>query len=227
MKTAIVIAIDGPAASGKSTTAKLVAQNLGYIYVDTGAMYRAATLLFIENNVNVEEVSNENLIRLLEENQISLKLVDETQHVFIKERDVSEGIRTPEVTEKVSLVASKSEIRVYMVKLQKELGKKRGTVMDGRDIGTVVFPDAELKIFMKADVRERAKRRQIEFSSKGIQKDLDELVQDLEQRDHLDSTRDNSPLRQAEDAILLDTSHLTINQQVDWIVSKATEILQH
>jgi len=227
LKSAIVIAIDGPAASGKSTTAKLVAQKLGYIYVDTGAMYRAATLLFLENNVNVEEASNEKLIKLLDENQISLKLVDEIQHVFIKDRDVSEAIRTPEVTEKVSLVASKSEIRVKMVKLQKELGKKRGTVMDGRDIGTVVFPDAELKIFMKADVRERAKRRQLEFSTKGINKNLDELIQDLEYRDHLDSTRDSSPLKQAEDAILLDTSHLTINQQVEWIVSKATEILQH
>lgn len=225
MKKQIIIAIDGPAASGKSTTAKLVANKLGYVYVDTGAMYRAATLLFIENNVNIDKASDNELIALLDRHPISLQIIDGNQDVFIGSRNVSGLIRTPEIAGKVSAVASKSAVRQYMVKLQQEMGNKQGTVMDGRDIGTVVFPNAELKIFMKADVEERAKRRLLEFQKNGIQKELPDLIKEIEDRDHQDSTREASPLRQASDAILLDTSNLTIDEQVDWIIKKADAIL--
>ena len=225
MKKQIIIAIDGPAASGKSTTAKLVANKLGYVYVDTGAMYRAATLLFIENNVNIDKTSDNELTDLLDKNPISLRIIDGNQHVFIGSRNVSGLIRTPEIAGKVSAVASRPVVRHYMVKLQQEMGNKQGTVMDGRDIGTVVFPNAELKVFMKADVEERAKRRLLEFQKNGIQKELPELIKEIEDRDHQDSTREASPLRQASDAILLDTSNLTIDEQVDWIIKKANAIL--
>lgn len=225
MKKQIIIAIDGPAASGKSTTAKLVAQHLGYLYVDTGAMYRAATLLFIENNVDLDHATDSELIDLLKKNPISLKMIDGFQNVFIGTRNVNNLIRTPEVTAKVSAVAGNAAVRNYMVHLQQVMGKNQGTVMDGRDIGTVVFPNAELKIFMKADVEERAKRRQLEFQKNGIQKELAELIKEIEERDYQDSTREHSPLKQAKDAVLLDTSHLTIEEQVNWIVNQAEHLL--
>jgi len=217
----IIIALDGPAASGKSTTARLVSRQLGYIYVDTGAMYRAVTLLFQEKGIRPAEVTENQVRLLLSETPVSLKIVDSVQHVFLGSRDVSEEIRTASVTAAVSEVAAIPSVRKEMVRLQQAMGKEKGLVMDGRDIGTVVFPDAELKVFMIADPEARAHRRKLELEGKGQTVDFDTLLMEIKHRDHLDSTREDSPLRQAEDAITLDTSHLTLDEQVAWIISKA------
>lgn len=221
----IIIAIDGPAASGKSTTARLVSRKLNYIYVDTGAMYRAVTFIFLENGIDPEKVTPPEVADLLSKFPVSLKIMESVQHVFIADRDVSEEIRLPEVTRNVSAVAAIPSVRKEMVKLQQAMGLEKGLVMDGRDIGTIVFPSAELKVFMIADPAARAKRRQLEMEGKGQQVDFDSLLKEIEHRDFLDSNREDSPLKQAEDAITLDTSNLTIDQQVDWIVSRAEGLL--
>lgn len=220
----IIIALDGPAASGKSTTARLVSKKLNYIYVDTGAMYRAVTFLFLENKIDPDKVTPAEVTELLARFPVSLKIVDGVQHVLVGAKDVSEEIRLPKVTANVSAVAAVPSVRKEMVKLQQAMGKEKGLVMDGRDIGTIVFPEAELKIFMIADPAARAKRRQLELEAKGQTVVFDTLLQEIEHRDFLDSNREDSPLRQAEDALTLDTSNLTIDQQVDWIVSKAEKI---
>jgi len=219
----IIIAIDGPAGSGKSTTARLVAQKLGYIYIDTGAMYRALTLKVIELGI---DPNDESLITKIAENtKIELLYENGNLKVILDGKDVSEKIRSPEVTSLVSIVSAHPKLRDIMVKKQRELGRNGGVVMDGRDIGTVVFPDADLKIFMTADVRERAKRRQKELKAQGFDVEIEKLIKEIEERDKFDSTREIGPLKKADDAIEIDTTNLTIDEQVEIVLKKAYELI--
>ncbi|GGH97650.1 MULTISPECIES: (d)CMP kinase [Mammaliicoccus] len=211
----INIAIDGPAAAGKSTIAKLVAQQFNMIYVDTGAMYRAITLYYIEQE-------SEDFDRLVKE--IDLKIVlDNGQRVILNGKDVSERIRENDVTEKVSYVASKESVRTFLVEQQQKLADEKNVVMDGRDIGTTVLPDAELKIYMIASVEERAVRRLKDNELRGIESDLEFLKVDIERRDQYDMNRDISPLVKAEDAISIDTTGLTIEEVTNQITELAKD----
>lgn len=223
MEKKIRIAIDGPAASGKSTTARLLAKKLGYLYIDTGAMYRAATLAVLREGINVKE--EDAVVRCVKNNKISLRIENEIQKTFLNDEDVSSLIRTPEINRVISIISSYPEVRKVLIEQQRALAKQGGVVMDGRDIGTVVLPDAELKVFLIASLEERARRRQLELKKQGIHLDLNEIKAEIAQRDKLDSERAMSPLRQAEDARVLDTTHLTINQQVEIIYRWAQEIL--
>ncbi len=197
----INIAIDGPAAAGKSTISKRVAEQLNYIYIDTGAMYRAVTLLYIENGKDI--------INNLGNVEISFKRQD-SNRVFLNDRDVTDEIRSQAVTANVSEVSSFEEVRNYLVAMQQKIGLEKGVVMDGRDIGTTVLPDAELKIFMQASPRVRAERRLLEEKARGNNIDLDKLTSQIIRRDELDMSREISPLLQADDAVLLDTTELSI-----------------
>lgn len=219
----IIIAIDGPAGSGKSTTARLVAQKLGYIYIDTGAMYRALTLKVIELGIDPNDESS--IIKVAENTKIELLYENGNLKVILDGKDVSEKIRSPEVTSLVSIVSAHPKLRDIMVKKQRELGRNGGVVMDGRDIGTVVFPDADLKIFMTADVRERAKRRQKELKAQGFDVEIEKLIKEIEERDKFDSTREIGPLKKADDAIEIDTTNLTIDEQVEIVLKKAYELI--
>lgn len=217
----IVIAIDGPAASGKSTTAKLVAQRLGYLHIDTGAMYRAITLKILRRGAG--EFYSKRVAAIVKETHIELKPANGSLRVFLDGEDVTDEIRSPEVTAAVSSVSQIREVREAMVKEQRRMGREGGVVLEGRDIGTVVFPDADLKIFMVASIDARAERRQRELHAKGIASDAETLKDEIRHRDNKDSTREESPLRKADDAIELDTSDLTIEQQVSFIVEHATK----
>jgi len=220
----LVIAMDGPAASGKSTTAQLVAQRLGYLHVDTGAMYRAVTLKVLRNRIKPDD--ERAIARLLNATHVELKEVDSSLKVFLDSEDVTEAIRSADVTNAVSAVSRLRRVRQKMVQEQRLMGKEKGIVLEGRDIGTVVFPNADLKIFMVADIEARAVRRQAELRAKGVETDLAVLMKEIEKRDRTDSTRYESPLRRAPDAVVLDTSHLTIEEQVECVVRKAKEILE-
>lgn len=220
----IVIAIDGPAASGKSTTAKLVAERLGYLHLDTGAMYRAITLRALRENVPLRDA--ERMGALARSSQIGLKRTGNGNRVFLQNEDVTEEIRTPKVSRQVSAVSSHPTVRAVLVEQQRHLARDGGVVLEGRDIGTVVFPMAELKIFMVADITERARRRQGDLAKTGVQLDDETVAKEIMDRDTIDSTREASPLKKAADAIELDTSGLSIEEQVEFIVSKATEIMQ-
>ena len=217
----IQIAIDGPAAAGKSTIAKKTAELLGYTYVDTGAMYRAITYKAIQQNINLQD--EDNLTNLLKETSIELKPSPNGQLVFLDHVEVTEEIRSKEVTSSVSAVAAHATLREEMVKRQMEMGKNGRIVMDGRDIGTHVLKDAELKIFMSASVEERANRRYLENQKRGIETNLEELKQEIALRDKLDSEREASPLIQAEDAIFIDTTSLTIDEVSNKIMQLAKE----
>ncbi len=219
----IIIAIDGPAGSGKSTTARLVAQKLGYTYIDTGAMYRALTLKVLESNVDPND--EDSIVKLAENTKIELVYENGNLKVILDEHDVSDKIRTPEVTSLVSIVSAHPKVRDIMVKKQRELGKNGGVVIDGRDIGTVVFPNADLKIFMTADVKERAKRRQKELRTQGFEIEIEKLIKEIEERDELDSNREVAPLKKADDAIEIDTTNLTIDEQVEIVLKKAYELI--
>jgi CMP/dCMP kinase len=216
----IVIAIDGYSACGKSSTAKLVANVLGYRYIDTGAMYRAVTLYFMEHHValtNPKEVS-----RALQQINISLKVNSKNiTDTFLNGLNVEKAIRSMRISERVSDVSAIKEVRMAMVDQQRKMGKEKGVVMDGRDIGTVVFPNSELKVFMTADLLVRAFRRQKELLEKDRMVDLDDVISNIVQRDEIDTTRIESPLRQAEDSILIDTTHITLDEQVDEVVRLA------
>lgn len=217
MSKKISIAIDGPAAAGKSTVAKIVAKKLGYVYIDTGAMYRALTFKAIQNNIDVNnEMDLSNLL-----SNITIKLIPEegTQKVFIDDADVSEPIRTPEVTRNVSFVAKHSLVREKMVELQRQYAVNGGVVMDGRDIGTHVLVGAEVKIFMIASVDERAQRRHIENVKNGFESDLEQLKIEISTRDRIDSEREVSPLKKADDAISLDTTSKNIDDVVNEILT--------
>ncbi|MFC4387676.1 (d)CMP kinase [Gracilibacillus marinus] len=213
MKNKIAIAIDGPAAAGKSTVAKLVAEQMGYIYVDTGAMYRAITYVTIKNNISPDNSSA--ILNELKKSDITLtKEFD----VFINGENVTDEIRSNEVTQLVSKIASIPEVRKEMVQRQQQLVRNRGIVMDGRDIGTHVIPDAEVKIFLIASVDERAIRRHSENKNKGIPSDVEKLKIEIAQRDKQDMERVTSPLKKAEDAIEIDTTQLSIKDVVNQII---------
>ena len=219
----IVIAIDGFSGCGKSSTAKEVAKKLGYTYIDSGAMYRAATLYFLDNHVvltNPIEVR-----RQLDKIDIAFhpNLENQKQETFLNGLNVEKQIRTMRVSDYVSEVSKLKEVRQELVAQQQKLGKKKGVVMDGRDIGTVVFPEAELKVFMTADLNIRAERRQKELLEKGDLVELEKILHNLADRDKIDSTRKESPLLKAEDAIEIDTSFLDFEEQVDKIVGLARE----
>jgi CMP/dCMP kinase len=221
----IQIAIDGPAAAGKSTIAKIAAEKLGYTYIDTGAMYRALTHKALELGIHIND--GKKLEELLRKTTIELIPGIEGQVVLLDGVDVSEEIRTLEVTNSVSAVSAHSGVRKLMVEKQRVLGSKSGVVMDGRDIGTDVLPDAELKIFMTASVEERAGRRHIENSKRGIESSLEQLKLEISERDRLDTERVTSPLRQAEDAILIDTTSMSIVEVAEMISQLAKERLNN
>lgn len=219
----IIVAIDGYSSCGKSTTAKLVAKQLNYPYIDTGAMYRAVTLYFIQNHIsltNPKEVEN-----ALAKVHISFRRHPELgrNDTYLNGLNVEDEIRKMYVSERVSEVSAIAEVRHALVAQQQRMGKTKGIVMDGRDIGTVVFPQAELKIFMTADPLIRAHRRQLELMEKGDIVDLGEILENLKTRDHIDTTRAESPLRQAEDAIYIDNSFMTLDEQVEVVVRLADE----
>jgi CMP/dCMP kinase len=218
----INIAIDGHSACGKSTTAKAVAKELGYIYIDTGAMYRAVTHYFMTTGTDPSE--EEAVASALEHIHIEFRKVDGQVHTFLNGEDVEAIIRRPEVAEQVSTVSAVSAVRRAMVAQQQAMGRSKGVVMDGRDIGTVVFPDAELKVFMTADPDIRAQRRLEELQQKGISQDLETVKANLLHRDELDSSREDSPLRMAEDSIVIDTSNITPEQQVQVVLDRFREI---
>ena len=224
MKKKINIAIDGPAASGKSTTAKLLAKKLGFIYVDTGAMYRAATLHILRNHI---DPGNETaVLSCLSDMNISIKLVNGEQRTYLNGEDVSDLLRTPEINRAISAIASYPGVRTMMVRQQQRLASGGGVIMDGRDIGTVVLPDAELKIFMIADLQERAKRRLKEMTKANENIDLQEVITDIKRRDELDAARSTGPLKKADNARELDTSALTIEQQVEQIARWAEGLME-
>ncbi|PGB03245.1 (d)CMP kinase [Bacillus toyonensis] len=216
MDKRISIAIDGPAAAGKSTVAKVVAKKLSYVYIDTGAMYRAITYAALEQKVDIE--NEEKLMEVVKNVNIEFQQGENTQLVFLNGQDVSEVIRTPDVTNRVSIVAKHRLVREEMVRRQQELAEKGGVVMDGRDIGTHVLPDAEVKIFMLASVEERAERRHLENINKGFDSNLEQLKEEIAQRDKLDSEREVSPLKKADDALELDTTSLSIEEVVQKIM---------
>jgi len=218
-----VIAIDGPAASGKSTTARLAAQRLGYLHIDTGAMYRAITFRVLEENIPLAEIDR--IGRLAEKTRIHLERTDGGNKVFVDGRDVTGDIRSAEVTRSVSVVSSYQTVRDVLVREQRRMAKRGGVVLEGRDIGTVVLPEADLKIYMVARVSERVKRRKIEMESAGAVVELAELEQEIVERDRFDSSRKASPLSKARDAIELDTSDLTIEQQVQFVIDEARKAI--
>lgn len=217
----INIAIDGPASSGKSTVAKILAKNYGYIYTDTGAMYRSVTYLAIQHKIAFSD--EEGLVDLVERYPISFEQTAAGQKVFVAGQEVTEAIRQNDVTNGVSEVSAWSGVREKLVEVQKEIAKNGGVVMDGRDIGTAVLPNAEVKIFLVASVLERAERRFKENQAAGIETDFETLKKEIEQRDYLDSTREVSPLKQAKDAVLVDTTGLSIAE----VVKRIEEIVEH
>jgi CMP/dCMP kinase len=218
----IVIAIDGYSACGKSTTAKAVASKLGYLYLDSGAMYRAVTLYFDQHYININ--NSKEVDKALEEIHITFILNPKLMYneTYLNGLNVEEEIRKMYVSERVSEVSALPQVRKALVAQQRKLGRKKGVVMDGRDIGTVVFPDAELKIFMLADFQIRAERRQKELLEKDQLLNLEEVKENLRKRDFLDTTRQESPLKKAEDAYIIDTTFITIEEQVEEIIKLAT-----
>ncbi len=214
----ITIAIDGYSSCGKSTIAKDLAHKLDYIYIDTGAMYRAVTLYLLQNNIITKDGKEVyKMEEFLDEIAITFQCDPKTKkcEVFLNGENVEQDIRGLIVANNVSFVASSKEVREKLVSIQRELGKSKGVVMDGRDIGTVVFPDAELKLFVTSDTEIRAKRRYNELRGKGEKVSLEDVKANLEKRDYIDSHRKESPLTQAEDAVIIDTSHLTREEQTD------------
>jgi cytidylate kinase len=214
----IIIAIDGPAGAGKSTIAKKVAAKLGYAYIDTGAMYRAVTLCFLQSGAPFSE---DVVTREAETMDLSFAYKDGVNRVYVNGKEVTEAIRTLEVSRNVSKVSAVGGVRKAMVALQRKIGSMGGVVMDGRDIGTVVFPHAELKVFLTASVEERAHRRYLELKEKGEDVDLEDLKKRIAERDHLDETREIAPLRKADDAVLVDSTTLSIDEVTAKIVALA------
>ena len=214
------VAIDGPASSGKSTISKLIAKENHFVYLDTGAMYRVVTLAVLRNKISIDD--HEAIEKLVQTIEIGFSMQDGKQSVFMNGEDVTDEIRSVEVTKNVSAVSALKEVRTRLVHLQQEIAENHSIIMDGRDIGTVVLPQAEIKIFLVASVEERAKRRFIENQEKGIEMSYEELVEDIRRRDHIDSTRKESPLKKAEDAIEIDTTTMTIED----VVKTVTALIQ-
>jgi len=217
--TGFVVAIDGPAASGKSTTARMAAERLGFLYLDTGAMYRAVTWKALEEKIDPDDA--EGLERLVSEVRLDLAQDPAGARVLVDGEDVTEKIREPRISREVSRVSRVPAVRRAMVAAQRALGERGAVVVEGRDIGTVVFPRAAVKIFLAASIEERARRRREELLRAGLEQDLDELREEIRRRDELDSAREDSPLRQADDAVRIDTTGLTVEEQVERVVAIA------
>ena len=214
----MIVAIDGPAATGKSTSAKLVAQKLGFTYMDTGAMYRCITLSVLRNHISLAD--EEALQLLIQEMDIHFERTDDNLVVRLNKEDVSTLIRKPEVTSHVSAVSALPQVRNHMVDIQRKIAKNQDCVIEGRDIGTIVFPKADVKFFLVADDIIRARRRQLDLKAIGEERTIDELVEEICRRDRFDSERSHSPLKKADDAVEVDTSQLTIDEQVDFMVNR-------
>lgn len=223
----ITIAIDGYSSCGKSTMAKDLAREIGYIYVDTGAMYRSVTLFAMRNSLFNEDgsIKTDELKSRMNEINISFKLNSETGRpdTYLNGELVEKEIRTMEVSANVSKIAALPFVREALVAQQQAMGKEKGIIMDGRDIGTVVFPDAELKIFVTASAEVRAQRRYDELKVKGMPADFDDILKNVKERDYIDSHRETSPLRMADDALELDNSHMTIEEQKAWLMARYKE----
>jgi len=212
------IAIDGPAGAGKTTTAKLVAKALGLVPVDTGAMYRAVALKVLREGKNPEsEVEVEEVLKDIE---IRQEFKNDEVVTYLNGEDVSREIRTPEVDRVVSIISAYPSVRKKLVEIQRSMAKEGGVVIEGRDIGTVVLPEADLKVFMKASPEERARRRVMELKSKGFKADFEKILEEIEKRDEMDSNRNHSPLKVPEDAFIIDTTNLTIEEQVNLILEE-------
>ena len=225
----ITIAIDGHSSCGKSTMAKDLAREVGYVYVDTGAMYRSVTLFALRNGLFTDDdINEEELRRRMPEIQISFKFNPETGRpdTYLNDELVEKDIRTMEVSNKVSPIAALGFVREAMVAQQQQMGKDKGVVMDGRDIGTTVFPDAELKVFVTASAEVRAHRRFDELKAKGMEADYDDILKNVQERDYIDSHREVSPLRKADDAIELDNSSMTIPEQKQWLLDRFNEAVK-
>ncbi|MFV0586237.1 (d)CMP kinase [Bacteroides reticulotermitis] len=224
----ITIAIDGFSSCGKSTMAKDLAREIGYIYIDSGAMYRAVTLYSIENGIFTgTAIDTETLKQRINDIQISFQLNPATGRpdTYLNGVNVEDKIRSMEVSNKVSPISTLGFVRQEMVKQQQAMGERKGIVMDGRDIGTTVFPDAELKVFVTASAEIRAQRRYDELKAKGQEASYEEILANVKQRDDIDQNREVSPLRKADDALLLDNSHLTIEEQRDWLREKFQSVV--
>ncbi len=222
MSKNLIITIDGPAGSGKSTTAKLVAQKLGYLYIDTGAMYRAMALKTLQQGIDPKD--KDVVAELVGKTKIELKQQKDALRVYLDGTDVTAKLRLPEVTKAVTPVCQVSRVRQVLVEQQQRIGLNGGVVMEGRDIGTVVFPQAGLKIFLDASLEERGKRRHSELKAQGVEISPEQLKEQMAQRDREDVDRDQAPLKKAEGAILIDTTGLAIEQQVDKIVNLAKSL---
>lgn len=225
VKKKITIAIDGHSACGKSTLAKGLASKLNYVFIDSGAMYRGAALFALRNGCLNDDLDKTLLLSLLDRLDLSFKNVSGTNCLFLGEENIEDEIRQPHVAAIVSKVATIKEVRVKLVAQQQEMGANGGIVMDGRDIGSVVFPNAELKLFVTASTAIRSKRRFLELQGKGIKQDIEEVEKNLIERDHIDSTREESPLIQVKDAIVLDNSELSKEEQLEWVLNKAYGII--
>ena len=224
----IIIAIDGHSSCGKSTFAKSIAARLGYIFIDTGAMYRAVTLYALEHGaINSGIVDEERVVSMLNDINIDFRFNPQrgASDIYVNGDLVEGKIRTIEVSNCVSAVSSIGDVRSKLVAMQQQMGKKRGVVMDGRDIGTVVFPEAELKIYMTADAMVRAERRYKELTAKGDRVTLEEIYENVVSRDKADMTRAISPLRKADDAIVLDNSSMTVDEQMVWFMERFNEVI--
>lgn len=221
---AINIAIDGPAGAGKSSTAKLIAKRLGYIYVDTGALYRTVGLYSIRKGIDTKDA--EKVIATLPDVKVELKFVDGSQHVFLNGEDVSDAIRTPEASMGASNVSAIPKVREFLFDLQRSIAAENDCIMDGRDIGTVVLPNADVKIFLTTSVEERAKRRYREMLEKGETADYDDILEDIKKRDWQDSHREVAPLKQAEDAIYVDNGGYNLESGTEYLLSIIREHLK-
>lgn len=222
MSRKVIIAIDGPAGSGKSTAAKNIAQKLGFTYLDTGAMYRAITYVSLREGIAEDIDAVINLARTIE---LKLKFDNGITRVFVNDEEVTDQIRTAEVNAKVSDISKIPEVRAELVKIQKRMGERGSIVAEGRDVTTVVFPNADLKIFMTASLEERTNRRYKEFKEKNVEITWEEVKENLEKRDHLDSGRAISPLRKAEDALEFDNTTISIPAELDILIDKVKEVL--
>jgi cytidylate kinase len=222
LKKRYIIAIDGPAGSGKSITARLVANKLGFLYIDSGAIYRTLTLQALREGISFDDEAA--LVRAVQRANIEVQSTRDRFFIFLNGEDVTEKIRAPEVSAQVSVVSENPKVRELITEKQREIARGRSVVVEGRDIGTVVFPEADLKIYMQASLKERAKRRFKELQRKDYPINIDEIENEISKRDRIDSERDASPLRKAQDAIVLDTTNLSIDEQVDFILKKIAEI---
>ena len=217
------VAIDGPASAGKSTVAKIIAKKLSFVYIDTGAMYRACTVIARDNKIDYGD--EDAILKAIDKTGIEFKAVNGEQKVYAGNKDISLEIRTPEISANVSQVSALAEVRKKMVSLQREMAGQTNVIMDGRDIGTTVLPNAEVKIFLVASAHSRAQRRLLDLKQRGIHSDktVDEIEKDIANRDYKDSHRKISPLKKASDAIKIDTTNMTIDQVVDTILKKIKE----